>query len=57
MEYEKAYVFKTGERPAKRRRVEPNGLQSTWKLRQEAYQEAWQSQQQRIDVSITIQLY
>ncbi|OTA25126.1 hypothetical protein BTJ68_11429 [Hortaea werneckii EXF-2000] len=47
MEYEKTYVFKPGERPSKRRRVEPKGLQSSWKLRQAAYQEAWREQQSK----------
>ena len=54
MEYEKTYVFKPGERPSKRRRVEPKGLQSSWKLRQAAYQEAWREQQSKIDVSESV---
>ncbi|RMY81848.1 hypothetical protein D0861_08143 [Hortaea werneckii] len=52
MEYEKTYVFKPGERPFKRRRVEPRGLQSSWKLRQAAYQEAWREQQSKIDSTL-----
>ncbi|RMX78601.1 hypothetical protein D0869_08957 [Hortaea werneckii] len=52
MEYEKAYVFQPGERPSKRRRVEPKGLQSSWKLRQTAYQEAWREQQSKIDSTL-----
>ncbi|KAI6875718.1 hypothetical protein KC323_g276 [Hortaea werneckii] len=52
MEYEKTYVFKPGERPSKRRRVEPKGLQSSWKLRQAAYQEAWREQQSKIDSTL-----
>ncbi|KAK4499501.1 hypothetical protein PRZ48_010016 [Zasmidium cellare] len=50
MEYEKCYVFKPEDsRPVKRRKVEPQGLQSSWNLRKEAYQEAWKAQQDRID--------
>jgi origin recognition complex subunit 3 len=52
MEYEKAYVFQPEEvRPAKRRRTEPHGLQISWQTRRAAYQNAWQEQQDRIDVS------
>ena len=50
MEYEKCYVFEPGEGPpAKRRKVEPHGLQASWKKRKEAYEKAWQEQKQAID--------
>lgn len=51
MEYEKAYVYEPeGQRAAKRRRVEPQGLQASWRLRQEAYRSSWEAQRARIDV-------
>ncbi|KAF2164497.1 hypothetical protein M409DRAFT_25374 [Zasmidium cellare ATCC 36951] len=50
MEYEKCYVFKPDDpQPAKRRRTEPQGLQSSWNLRKKAYQDTWKAQQDRID--------
>ncbi|KAM3419532.1 hypothetical protein BST61_g2873 [Cercospora zeina] len=50
MEYEKCHVFEPDEdRPAKRRRTEPQGLQASWSLRKKAYHEAWGAQQRRIN--------
>ncbi|PPJ52926.1 hypothetical protein CBER1_11565 [Cercospora berteroae] len=50
MEYEKCYVFEPEEdRPVKRRRTEPQGLQASWNLRKKACQQAWGAQQQRIN--------
>ncbi|KAI5366133.1 putative origin recognition complex, subunit 3, origin recognition complex subunit 3, winged helix [Septoria linicola] len=50
MEYEKCYVFSPDDdRPAKRRRTEPTGLQASWNLRKKTYRQAWSAQQQRID--------
>ena len=52
MEYEKCYVFQPeGARPAKKRKTEEHGLHASWRLRKKAYEDAWQSQQSRIDVS------
>lgn len=54
MEYEKCYVFKPEDaRTTKRRRTEPQGLQASWNLRKIAYQEAWKSQQDRIDEKLS----
>lgn len=51
MEYEKCYVFQPeSTRPAKKRKTEEHGLHASWQLRKKAYQDAWQSQQSRIDV-------
>jgi origin recognition complex subunit 3 len=51
MEYEKCYVFQPeSARPAKKRKTEEHGLHASWRLRKKAYEDAWQSQQSRIDV-------
>jgi hypothetical protein len=51
MEYEKCYVFQPeSTRPAKKRKTEEHGLHASWQLRKKAYEDAWQSQQSRIDV-------
>ncbi|KAK0904257.1 Origin recognition complex subunit 3 [Friedmanniomyces endolithicus] len=53
MEYEKVYVFKPeAERPAKRRRVEPQGLQTSWQRRRQAFDQVWSVQQQAIDARL-----
>lgn len=53
MEYERAYIFQPeAPRPAKRRRIEPQGLQASWKSRREAYQSAWQERQQSIETCL-----
>ena len=53
MEYEKCYVFEPSDRrPAKRRKIEPQGLQKSWKTRHGAYQKAWKDQKRRIDDSL-----
>jgi len=53
MEYEKVYVFEPeGERPAKRRRVEPQGLQTSWRRRRQAFDQVWTVQQQALDVGM-----
>ena len=54
MEYEKCYVFEPEEdpRPTKKRRVESRGLQASWKIRQRAYERAWQEQKRMINVGI-----
>ncbi|OQN97219.1 hypothetical protein B0A48_16761 [Cryoendolithus antarcticus] len=50
MEYEKCYVFEPdATRPAKRRKIEPQGLQASWQLRREAYRAAWAGPQARIE--------
>ncbi|KAK0285755.1 Origin recognition complex subunit 3 [Friedmanniomyces endolithicus] len=50
MEYEKVYVFKPeAERPVKRRRVEPQGLQTSWRRRRQVFDRVWSGQQQAID--------
>lgn len=51
MEYEKCYVFEPEyNRSAKRRRINPQGLQASWKVRNEAYKEAWKTVEANIDV-------
>lgn len=51
MQYEKCYVYSPEDaRPAKRRRVEPQGLQASWGVRHKAYKKAWQARQKEIDV-------
>lgn len=51
MEYEKSYLFEPEQvRPAKRRRVEPEGLQASWRVRHAAYRKAWRMHQDGIDV-------
>lgn len=59
MEYEKSYIFEPSEaRQVKRRKVEPKGLQASWSTRHKAYQEAWQSQEQRIKVcKVEVRVY
>ena len=53
MEHQKCYIFKAAnERPAKRRRVEESGLQSTWKTREEIYRRLWTRQEQQIQVGL-----
>ncbi|KAK0309448.1 Origin recognition complex subunit 3 [Friedmanniomyces endolithicus] len=53
MEYEKVYVFEPeGERPAKRRRVEPQGLQTSWRRRRQAFDQVWTVQQQALDARL-----
>jgi origin recognition complex subunit 3 len=53
MEYEKCYVFQPESvRPAKKRKTEAHGLHASWRLRKKAYEDAWQSQQSRIDVGV-----
>ena len=50
MEYEKCYVFEPADsRPVKRRRIEPQGLQTSWKTRKQAYEKAWSKQKIAID--------
>lgn len=50
MEYEKCYVIDPLDlRPAKRRKIEPQGLQASWKTRKEAYKTAWQRQKTSIN--------
>ncbi|KAK5172371.1 Origin recognition complex subunit 3 [Saxophila tyrrhenica] len=54
MEYEKCYVYEPeGQGPAKRRQIEPQGLQASWKLRREAYQAAWRAQKAQIDAKLS----
>jgi origin recognition complex subunit 3 len=49
MDHEKCYVFSSkGERPNKRRRVEPSGLDESWPLREQTYRELWAEQQRRV---------
>ncbi|KAK0946865.1 Origin recognition complex subunit 3 [Friedmanniomyces endolithicus] len=53
MEYEKVYVFQPeSERPAKRRRVEPQGLQTSWRRRRQVFDRVWSGQQQAIDARL-----
>lgn len=53
MEYEKCYVFQPEDgRATKRRRTEPQGLQASWKLRKQAYERAWTSQENRINAKV-----
>lgn len=53
MEYEKCYVFQpNGDRASKRRRLDPHGLQASWKLRKQAYEQAWTSQLGRIEAKV-----
>jgi len=53
MEYEKCYVYQPDDdRPAKRKRTELQGLQTTWALRKKAYHEAWSAQQRRIEETL-----
>jgi origin recognition complex subunit 3 len=53
MEYEKCYVFEPEDpRPTKIRRIESRGLQASWKIRQRAYERAWQEQKGMVDVRI-----
>ena len=53
MEYEKCYVFQPeNARPAKKRKTEDHGLHASWRLREKAYEQAWQTQQSQIDVCI-----
>lgn len=53
MEYEKCYVFEPEDvRPAKRRKLEPQGLHKSWAHRQKLYEKAWQSTKHRIDVCV-----
>lgn len=53
MEYEKCYVYQPDDdRPAKRKRTELQGLQTTWPLRKKAYHEAWSAQQRRIEETL-----
>ncbi|KAK3072608.1 Origin recognition complex subunit 3 [Teratosphaeriaceae sp. CCFEE 6253] len=54
MEYEKVYVFKPDhERPAKRRRVKPQGLQTSWDRRRRAFEQAWRIQQQAVEARLS----
>ncbi|KAK6432006.1 Origin recognition complex subunit 3 [Oleoguttula sp. CCFEE 5521] len=54
MEYEKCYVFEPdATRPAKRRKTEPQGLQTSWRLRREAYRAAWAGLQARIEDALS----
>jgi origin recognition complex subunit 3 len=49
MDHEKCYVFSSKvERPNKRRRVEPSGLDESWPLREQTYRELWGEQQRRV---------
>lgn len=48
MDHEKCYVF-SGERPTKRRRIGPSGLDSSWPLREKIYRQLWTEQQEHID--------
>jgi origin recognition complex subunit 3 len=48
MDHEKCYVF-SQERPAKRRRVEAQGLDLSLPLREQLYRDLWEVQQQRIN--------
>jgi len=50
MDHQAAYVFTPEEkRPVKRRRVEPDGLQSSWPIREKTFQELWADQRAIID--------
>ena len=49
MEYEKCYVFEPDTRQAKRRKIEPQGLQSSRKVRKQAYEKAWEKQKKVVD--------
>ena len=50
MDDQAAYVFAPeGNRPVKRRRVEPDGLQSSWPIRERTFQKLWADQRARID--------
>ena len=50
MDDQAAYVFAPeGNRPVKRRRVEPDGLQSSWPIRERTFQKLWTDQRARID--------
>lgn len=50
MEYEKCYVFQLEDaRPTKKRKIEPQGLQTSWRLRNKAYHGVWSQQRDRID--------
>ncbi|KAK3719102.1 Origin recognition complex subunit 3 [Vermiconidia calcicola] len=54
MEYEKCYAFEPESvRPAKRRKIESQGLHASWRARHEAYQKAWREQKQRIDAELS----
>lgn len=49
-EYEKCFVFEPKDaRPVKRRKVEPQSLQASWKTRRRAYATAWERQKKAID--------
>ncbi len=51
MEYEKCYVYEPEDhRPAKRRKVEPQGLHGSWNVRREAYETAWGTQEAQFNV-------
>ncbi|KAK5695202.1 Origin recognition complex subunit 3 [Elasticomyces elasticus] len=53
MEYEKAYMFQpANDRPAKRRRIEPQGLQASWKQRRLAFDRDWSIPQRAIDTRL-----
>ncbi|TKA83729.1 hypothetical protein B0A55_00037 [Friedmanniomyces simplex] len=53
MDYEKVYVFQPGgDRPAKRRRVQPQRLQTSWKQRRRVFEQAWSIQQRAIDARL-----
>ncbi|KAK4897764.1 Origin recognition complex subunit 3 [Elasticomyces elasticus] len=53
MEYEKVYMFQPADdRPAKRRRIEPQGLQTSWKQRRLAFDRAWSIPQRAIDARL-----
>jgi len=48
MEHEKCYVYKPGgERPAKRRRIEP-GIEHSRRLREQTFKELWEIQEKRV---------
>jgi origin recognition complex subunit 3 len=50
MDHEKCYVFSSkGEKPNKRRRIEPSGLDTSWPLREQTYHDFWRAQRGRVE--------
>lgn len=56
MEYEGCYVFQPREdrRPAKRRRTETHGLQTSWPIRRKIYEKLWGEQAQKLRVGLSL---
>jgi origin recognition complex subunit 3 len=53
-DHQKTYVYtKSGGRPSKRRRIDRDGLHSSWKLRQQTFDQLWSEQRQRIGQMIS----